>query len=105
MDKLGFILFITAAALAVVAGFLELWWAGIVLAIFGVVVGYMNVPSDGRMAFIVAAVGLSLFSTALDGIPILGSDIIANIMPGFLAFVGGAAFVTALMAVVDALKE
>jgi hypothetical protein len=105
MDKLGLILFIVGVVLAAASGFVELAWAGWVLAILGAVVGYMNVSSEGRTGFLVAAGVLYVFSTALNGIPVVGVDVIAKIMPGIVAFVGGAAFVAALLAVYETLKD
>ncbi len=105
MDKLGFILFVVGVVLAVVAGFVELAWAGWVLAILGAVVGYMNVSAEGRTGFLIAAAVLFVFSTALDGIPMLGTDVIAKIMPGIMALVGGAAFIAAILAVYESLKD
>ena len=73
MDKLGRWLFLAGLILAVLAGlFLNFGWVTWVLAILGIVVGFMNVSGTETQRFLLAAVALMLSASAVQNVPFVG---------------------------------
>jgi uncharacterized membrane protein YjjP (DUF1212 family) len=87
--------FIIGLVIAVLAGlFFQPTWAIWVLAILGVIVGFLNVTAEDTRGFLLAAIALTLSATALSTIPILGEPL-TFIMSFVVAFVAGATIVVA----------
>jgi hypothetical protein len=88
--------FILGLVIAVLAGlFFQPSWAIWVLAILGVIVGFLNVTVEDTRGFLLAAIALTLSATALNTIPIVGMAF-SLILPFVVAFVAGAMIVVAL---------
>jgi hypothetical protein len=88
--------FIIGLVLAVLAGlFFQPGWAIWVLAILGVIVGFLNVTVEETRGFLLASIALTLSATALNSIPIVGTAF-SYILPFVVAFVSGAMIVVAL---------
>jgi hypothetical protein len=90
--------FIIGLVLAVVVGYiLQAEWVVWVLAVLGVIVGFLNVTREDTERFLLAAIALALSVTALSTVPVLGLSI-TNILGYVAAFVAGAMVVVALKA-------
>jgi hypothetical protein len=88
--------FIAGLVLSVLAGlFYQPTWAYWVLAILGVIVGFLNVTAEDTRGFLLAAIALVLSATALNNVPVLGTAF-SLILPFVVAFVSGAMIVVAL---------
>ena len=88
--------FIIGLVLAVLAGlFFQPGWAIWVLAILGVIVGFLNITAEETRGFLLASIALTLSATALNSIPIVGTAF-SYILPFVVAFVSGAMIVVAL---------
>ena len=70
-------------------------WAIWILAILGVIVGFLNVTAEDTRGFLLAAIALTLSTTALNTLPIVGTAF-SLVLPGVVAFVAGATIVVAL---------
>ena len=79
--------------IAVVAGLgIEQAWFGWVLAVLGLIVGYLNVADDESHTFLVAAIALILAAEALAGIPAVG-PVLTQIIANLVMLLGGAVVV------------
>lgn len=95
-EKIGKWAFIIGLVIAVLAGlFFQPSWAIWVLAILGVIVGFLNVTVEETRGFLIAAIALTLSATALNTIPIIGTAF-SYVLPFVVAFVAGATIVVAL---------
>jgi len=88
--------FIVGLVLAGVAGlFFQVGWMVWVLAILGVIVGFLNITAEDTQSFLLAAIAFALSATALNTIPFVGGTI-GNILGYVAAFVAGATIVAAV---------
>ncbi len=88
--------FIAGLVIAVLAGiFFQPAWAIWVVAILGLVVGFLNVTAEDTRGFLLAAIALTLSATALNTIPVVGTAL-SLVLPMVVAFVAGATIVVAL---------
>ena len=95
-DIIGRWAFIIGLVIAVLAGlFFQPDWAIWVLAILGVIVGFLNVSAKETRSFLLAAIALTVSATALNSIPIVGTAF-SLVLPFVVAFVAGATIVIAL---------
>ena len=93
--KMGKWAFIIGLVIAVLAGlFFQPTWAIWVLAILGVIVGFLNVTVEDTRGFLLAAIAFTLSATALNTIPIVGTAF-SLVLPFVVAFVAGATIVVA----------
>jgi hypothetical protein len=98
LEMVGKWAFIVGLVLAVVVGYIfQAEWVVWVLAILGVIVGLLNVTREDTERFLLAAIAFALSVTALNTIPVLGSQI-TNVLGYVAAFVAGAVIVVALKA-------
>ena len=70
-----------ALVVAVVAAFVAIPYAGLIMVLAGIVLGFMGVSSDERMLYLVGAVALAQVAGALGAIPAVGgyiTDIMTN---------------------------
>lgn len=104
MDQLGKYAFIAGVILAVVAAFVPGTWVWGALALLGLVVGFMNVTSGETRGFLVAAIGLLLSTTALQGIPAVG-ELLTTILQNVAAFISPALLVVALKSLFEVAKD
>ena len=104
MAKYGKWTFLVGLVLAFGASFMsEQTWTIWVLAVLGVVAGFLVTSADTK-TFLLAAIGLSLSTKALETIPYVGewlTPLIANVM----AFIGAAMLVVAVKALVETAKD
>jgi len=88
--------FIVGLVISVLAGiFLQPDWAIWILAILGVIVGFLNVTAEDTRGFLLAAIALTLSATALNTLPVVGKAF-ELILPFVVAFVSGAMLVVAI---------
>jgi hypothetical protein len=88
--------FIFGLVLAVLAGlFFQPGWALWILAILGVVVGFLNITAEETRGFLLASIALTLSATALNTLPVLGTAL-SLVLPFVVAFVAAATIVVAL---------
>ena len=105
MNKLGRWLFIAGLVIAVLAGlFLNFGWVTWVLAILGIVVGFMNVSGSETQGFLLAAVALMLSVSAVQNVPFVGG-VVTTILGYVVTFVAGAMLVVALKALFESAKD
>ena len=94
--KYGRWAFIIGLVIAVLAGlFFQPDWAIWMLAILGVIVGFLNITAEETRGFLLASIALTLSATALNTLPILGTAL-SLVLPFVVAFVAGAMIVVAL---------
>jgi hypothetical protein len=96
LEMIGKWAFIVGLVIAVLAGlFFQPAWAIWVLAILGVIVGFLNITAEDTRGFLLAAIALTLSATALNTIPVVGTAF-SYVLPFVVAFVAGAMIVVAL---------
>jgi hypothetical protein len=105
MQKLGQWAFILGLVIAIAAGFgLEASWFAWVLALLGLVVGFLNVTGEETHGFLLASIGLILSATAVRSLPYLG-DMLTRIMGNLTIFIAPAVLVVALKALFQTAKQ
>ncbi len=106
MDKLGKYAFIAGAVLAIVAGLLNFTagWVFWVLALLGLVVGFLNVTGEETHGFLLAAIALLLSATSLRTLPELGERI-TPALENLSVFISPAALIVALKALFETAKD
>ncbi len=98
MANLGKWAFIGGLVIAVLAGLgLEQTWFVWVLAILGLIVGFMNVTGAETQGFLLAAIGLMLSATAVQAVPYVG-ELATRIVANLVVFIAPAVLVVALKA-------
>jgi len=95
-ETIGKWAFIAGLVIAVFAGLLfqpegAIW----VLAILGVIVGFLNITAEETRGFLLASIALTLSATALNTLPVLGTAL-SLVLPFIVAFVAGGMIVVAL---------
>lgn len=95
-EQIGKWAFIIGLVLAVLAGiFFQPGWAIWVLAILGVIVGFLNVTAEETRGFLLASIALTVSASALNTLPIIGATL-SYILPFVVVFVAGGMIVVAL---------
>jgi hypothetical protein len=95
-ESVGKWAFIAGLVIAVLAGlFFQPDWAIWMLAILGIIVGFLNITAEETRGFLLASIALTLSATALNTLPILGTAL-SLVLPFVVAFVAGAMIVVAL---------
>lgn len=96
MAMLGKWAFIAGLVIAILAGFgLHYPWVAWILAILGLIVGFLNVGEEETPKFLLAAIGLLMSASAINTIPYIG-DIGTAIIANLVAFISAAILVVAL---------
>ncbi len=105
MGQIGKWAFIVGIVLAVVAGLLvaEAWmyW---VMAVLGLVVGFLNITSEETQGFLIAAIALIISATSVLAIPYIGGGVTA-IVANLVAFIAPAMLVVALRSLFETAKD
>jgi ATP synthase protein I len=105
MGQMGKWAFIVGFVICVVAGLLiaESWmyW---VLAVLGLIVGFMNITGEETKTFLLAAIGLMLSATSVMAIPVVGVAVTA-IVSNIVAFIAAAVLVVSLKALFEVAKD
>ena len=95
-ETIGKWAFIIGLVIAVLAGlFFQPGWAIWMLAILGVIVGFLNVTAEETRGFLLASIALTISATALNSLPIIGTAL-SYVLPFVVAFVAGGMIVVAL---------
>lgn len=96
MAHVGKWAFIAGLVIAVAAGLgFSQPWVAWVLAVLGLIVGFMNVSGSESFRFLVAAIALIVAANALGGLPYIGGYA-TNIISYLIAFLSAAVLVVAL---------
>ena len=103
LQKFGTFSFLAGILIAIIFGIIpsltNLAWVAIVLMILGVLVGLLNVEDKNISLFLLAAISLVAMSTSLNAMPIIG-DMIRSIIINLVQFVGPAALIVSIVAIV-----
>ncbi len=104
MDQIGKYAFIAGVVLAAVAGFIEQPWVWWVLAVLGLVVGFLNVTGEETRGFLLAAIGLILSASSIQQLPFIG-ETLTVIMGNIVVFIGPAVLLVALKSLFEVAKD
>ena len=97
--------FIAGIVLSVVVAFVtQLSWIYWVLALLGLVVGFLNITAEETKGFLLASIALILSATSVQGIPLIG-QVVTQIMSNLVAFIAAAVLVVALKALFETAKD
>ena len=91
---------LVATAIAVIAAFIEIPYIALAFIVLGLAIGFMGVPEERRMLFMVTAVALALVADSLGPIPAVGEYLTA-----FLSNVSAIINVGALAVILMIFKE
>jgi len=105
LEKVGRWAFIGGLVLAGLAGLfvVDVTWVAWVLAVLGLVVGFLNVSTKEPQGFLLPAVALALSASAVRSLPGVGF-VLTNILANAVAFVGAAMLVVAIRALLETAK-
>jgi ATP synthase protein I len=105
MAKIGKYAFIIGLVLAILAAFLlKFDWVMWVLALLGLIVGFLNVTKEEARSFLLAAIGLMLAATSIQVVPFVG-DLVTRIMANLVVFIAPAVLVVALRSLFETAKD
>ena len=105
MKQVGKWAFIAGFALAVIAAFVtQVSWIYWLLAVLGVVVGFLNITAEETKGFLIAAIALILSATSVQAIPLVG-EIVTRVMANVVAFMSAAVLVVALKSLFESAKD
>ena len=95
-SNLGKCSFIVGLVIAVAGGLgFEQAWFGWVLAVLGLIVGFLNVSDKESQTFLLAAIALIVAANAVGAIPYIG-DVVTRVIGNLVLFLGGAVLVVAV---------
>lgn len=102
LEKVGRWAFIAGLVLAALAGFfvVDVYWVTWVLAVLGLVVGFLNVSTKDPKGFLLPAVALALSASAVRSLPVVGF-VLTNILENALIFIAAAMLVVAIRALLE----
>ena len=96
MVRLGKCSFIVGLVIAVAGGLgFEQAWFGWILAVLGLIVGFLNVSDKESQTFLLAAIALIVSANAVGAIPYIGESM-TRIIANLVLFLGGAVLVVAV---------
>ncbi len=105
MQQIGKWAFIVGIVLAVVTAVVtDATWMYWLLAVLGLVVGFLNVTAEETRGFLLAAIALVLSATSVQAIPFVGG-IVTEIMANVVAFIAPAVLVVALKSLFETAKD
>jgi hypothetical protein len=105
MHLIGKWAFIVGIVLCLILAFVtQVAWIYWVLAVLGLVVGFLNITAEETRGFLLAAIGLVLSATAVQAIPLIG-DLVTRIMANVVAFIAAAVLVVALKTLFATAKD
>ena len=101
--------FIAGIAIAILTGFLQLWWFPAVLFALGVAVGFFNVSKDEVLLYLAATAVLLLSASSLLNLQsLIGGNatlMLGSILKNFSAFVAASGLVVAIRTVIALGKD
>ncbi len=96
MGLVGKFSFIVGLVIAVAGGLgFEQAWFGWVLAVLGLIVGFLNISNKEGQTFLLAAIALIVAANAIGAIPYVGEGV-TRIIANLVLFLGGAVLVVAV---------
>ena len=95
---------IVAMAIAVIAAFIEIPYIALAFIVLGLAVGFMGVPEERRLIYMVTAVTLALVVDSLGPIPAVGEYLTA-ILSNVSTIVNAGALAVILMIFKDRITE
>ena len=95
---------IVAIAIAVIAAFIEIPYIALAFIVLGLAVGFMGVPEERRLIYMVTAVTLALVANSLGPIPLVGEYLTA-ILSNVSTIVNAGALAVILMIFKDRITE
>jgi hypothetical protein len=95
---------LAALAVAVVAAFVAIPYVALILMVLGLAVGFMGVPDERRIIFMVSALTLTSVAGALGGIPMVG-DYLTAILTNISTVLNAGAVAVILMIIKDRVSE
>ncbi len=105
MGQLGKWAFIVGIVICVVAGVIVAEpWMFWLLAILGLIVGFMNVTGEETKTFLLAAIGLMLSATAVMNVPLVGVAVTA-VLANVVAFIAAAVLIVALKTLFEVARD
>lgn len=106
MDKLGKIAVVVGTLIAIIAGFFGFTqpWFGWLLAVLGIIVGFMNVTTGETTKFMIAGIGLLMVGSAVDNVPVIG-EMLTSFLGYIIAFIAPAILVVALKSLFETAKD
>ncbi len=105
MAQLGKWAFIVGLVIAIIGGlgFGQAWFVWL-LALLGIVVGFLNVTDKECTKFLLAAIGLIVAAAAWSSLPYVGGYLSA-ILNNIVAFIGAAVLVVALKVLFETAQD
>ena len=101
--------FLGGLVLCLLTGFIAVPMVALVLFVLGLVVGFLNITAKETEKFLIAAVAIIVLGVAsVQTLSILGTvvgDALNTVLASFIAFVGAAALVVAVKAIVELEKN
>ena len=95
MAQLGKWSFVVGFVICIVAGiFIAAPWMYWVLAVLGLIVGFLNVTGEETKTFLLAAIGLMLSASSVIAIPVIGPAV-TEIVYNVVAFISANAPISA----------
>ena len=104
MDNVGKYSFLVGLILAVVMAFVEVPMGATVLAVLGLVVGFLNVSGKETQSFLLASIGLMMSAAAVNGLPEVGAYAGA-VAANFVAFISPAVLVVAVKSLLETARD
>ena len=96
MAQVGKWVFVVGLVIAVAGGVgFEQSWFGWVLAVLGLIVGFLNISDKESQGFLLAAIALIVAANAVGAIPYIGEHV-TRIIVNLVLFLGGAVLVVAV---------
>lgn len=102
--------FLIGLIIAVVAGLIQgmydVPYLAFILVILGLIVGFLNIGEKDVVKLLVALIALTTIGSAtVIAIPAIGESYLEPILSNFIAFVGAAALIVSLKAVIATTKK
>ena len=97
--------FVVGLVIAVAGGLgFEQAWFGWVLAVLGLIAGFLNIRDKESQTFLLAAIALIVAANAVGAIPYIG-EVITRIIANLVIFLGGAVLVVAVKSLFVVAKD
>jgi hypothetical protein len=105
MKQLGKWAFIVGFVICVVAGLVVAEpWMYWVLAVLGLIVGFMNITAAETQGFLLASIALMLSATSIIAIPFIGLAVTA-VLANVVVFISAAVLVVAVTSLFEIAKD
>ena len=105
MGQIGRWAFIVGFVICVVAGLLVAEpWMYWVLAVLGLIVGFMNITAAETQGFLIASIALMLSAASVITLPLIGIAVTA-VLANVVVFISAAVLIVALKSLFDVAKD